>query len=68
MRARALREVAADDDHVGALRLQVEEERLRDARVVLPEVEVGDVRERGHGAFGSAGRGTITRSALGRMR
>ena len=62
-RTRALREIAAHRDEARRARPQLGEERLRDRRVLLPEVQVRDV---GYGAHGPLG--TITRSARGRTR
>ena len=60
--SRALREVAADRDQPGPARLQIGQECFRHRRVFLAEVQVRDMRDRGHQ------RGTITRRARGRMR
>ncbi len=62
-RTRALREVAAHRDEARGAGPQLGQERLRHRRVLLPEVKVRDVGDGGHQS-----RGTITRSARGRMR
>jgi hypothetical protein len=57
---RALREVAAHRDHGGCPHGELRQQGLRHRRILLAEVEVGDV--------GDGDQGTTTRSVRGRIR
>ena len=63
-----LRQVAAHRHQRGFDRHEVFEEALYDLGALGPEMEIGDVREGGHGSPGAAsGIGANTRRARGRM-
>ena len=47
--SRALREVAADDDKIGAVIVDLPLDRLNQLRVVSAKVKIGEVKEAGHG-------------------
>ena len=63
-----LREIAADDDQIGAIFFQTCKKILRHIETVPSEMQVGNVSDGAHGNYWCVGKGASTRSAAGLVR